>query len=699
DEDIGHEHAAPEPELASPSPPSPEALFQEERKGALAETIRKKTAPSKQPPPEGEAEKPEWKKALSEKAALIALGIIALVIVVVLVVKLSGSGEHEPTKPGGSEVLAQQDFKSLRAFANECEKRGDYKMVIARAKRLYNKYINTTLAQRFLEIATRFERLQQEKKVADEWGYLRKWLEENKGKKGYLEVAEKRVREFIRLHADHALASEARKLLEALQKQESMAKAAAEVDDAEKQIRDLCQKERFVTAYKMVGVQELRLQQRYRQVAAEFAECFQRMRRFVESQAKKSFEEARKRALSWEQRGEIDKALDELSSIARWLVWEQRGEGEGLAPLLELAHRAKKLQDEIRARFKRGMMRARIVFNALIERASCAAAAKDFTAAEKLLKRADKIAKETKLPTDIAKKMLLWLSFAKRFYSAHIDFLKNSIGKQIEIKTKSNIPYRGTLESFDGRKLGVRVQTGRVVTVALDKVKDEYLKKFARLYMGEQEGRLGEAALAFFCGGGDAALLEGVVGGSAKALRERLKERAIWMRVFRIVWLFNGTSSYKLRYRKGRVSIAKLDDEFGNALRLSEGSLVYTEPLSSYGYVLRFQFCCEEGKSALRVVLPLGVGRVVTLVVPAGGKHLYLEKEQGISGEVPIRLGEWCEIEVRVVASSVTVILDGRRVLEARKVTGQNVNSGRLRLSVEKGAVWLLRQIYLAELR
>jgi len=717
DEDAGYEHAPPELELApppqepeeeelklaepAPAPqPPPEALSAEEKKEILAETIRKKEATPPPPTPsEEEVEKPEWKKVLSEKAPFMALGIIALVIVVVLVVKLSGSSEPAPTKPKGPELLAQQDLKRLLAFANECEKKGDYKAVITRAKRLYNKYVNTSLAQRFLEIATRFERLQREKKVEDEWGYLKKWLKENKGKKGYLEAAKKRVREFIKSHAEHALANEARKLLETLQKQERVAKAATEVDAAEKQIKDLCQKEQFVTAYKMVGVQELRLQQRYRQVAMEFTERFQKMRQFVEAQAKKSFAEARKRALSWEQRGKVDKALDELSPVVEWLVWEQRGEGEGLAPLLELARKAKKLQDEIKARFKQGMMRARIVFNALVERASRAAAQKDFASAEKLLKRADKIAKEAKLPTNIAQKMLLWLSFAKRFCNAHIDFLKNSIGKQIEIKTKTNIPYRGTLESFDGKKLGIRVQTGRVVTVALDKVKEEYLEKFARLQMGEQDGRLGEAALAFFNGGGDTTLLEGVLGDVAETLRETFKERALWMRVSRIVWLFNGTSSYKLRREKGKVSIAKIEDEFGNALRLSDGSLAYTEPLSSYEYVLRFQFCCKEGKAALKVVLPLGAGQVVTLVVPAGGKHLSFEKAQGVSEDVSIRLGEWYEIEVRVVASSVTVILDGRKVLETKNPTAQSTDNERIRLAVEKGDVWLLRQIYLAELR
>ena len=717
DEDVGYEHAPPEIELtpplqepegeelklAEPAPtgqPPSEALFQEERKEIVAGTIKdKETSPPLQPPSEDRGEKPEWTKMLSEKAPFIALGIIALVIVVVLIVKLSGGSEHKHVRYQKPELLAQQDLKRLLAFASECEKKGEYKAALARAKRLYNKYVNTSLAQRFLEIATRFERLQREKKVEDEWGYLKKWLKENKGKKGYLEAAKKRVREFIKSHAEHALANEARKLLETLQKQERVAKAATEVDAAEKQIKDLCQKEQFVTAYKMVGVQELRLQQRYRQVAVEFVERFQKMRRFVEAQAKKSFEEAKKRALSWEQRGEVDEALDELSPIAGWLVWEQRGEGEELAPLLELARSAKKLQDEIKARFKWSMMRARIVFNALVERASRAAAHKDFASAEKLLKRADKIAKEAKLPTNIAQKMLLWLSFARRFCSAHIDFLKSSVGKRIEVRTKTNIPYRGTLESFDGKKLGIRVQTGRVVRVALDKVKEVYLEKFARLQMGEEDGRLGEAALAFFRGGADPSLLEGVAGDLAEALREALKERALWKRVSRIVWLFNGTSSYKLRSGKGRVSVAKLDDEFGNALRLSGGSLAYAEPLSSYEYVLRFQFCCKKGKAALKVILPLGAGQVATLVVPAGGKHLSFEKAQGVSEDVSIRLGEWYEIEVRVVASSVTVILDGRKVLETKNPTAQSTDNERIRLAVEKGDVWLLRQIYLAELR
>jgi len=364
-----------------------------------------------------------------------------------------------------------------------------------------------------------------------------------------------------------------------------------------------------------------------------------------------------------------------------------------------LARKAQRLQGEIRARFRRGMMRARVVFNALVERAFNAAERKDFSSAQELLARADKLAKNAKLPTNIARRMLLWLSLAERFCSAHIDFLKSNIGKQIEIKTKSNIPYRGTLESFDGRKLGIRVQTGRVVSVGLDEVKEEYLRGFARLQMGEREGRLGEAALAFFSGGGNTALLEGIAGDLAKALRQQLKERAIWSRVSRIVCLFGGTASHKLRSEKARVSVARLDDGFGNALRLSDGSLVYPEPFSSYEYVLRFQFCCKKGKSALRVVLPLAAQRVVTLLLPAEGKHLSFQEAQGSSEDVSIRQGEWYEIEVRVVASSVAVILDGRKVLEAKNLTPQSIDRERLRLSVEKGAVWLLRQIYLAELK
>ncbi|RKY19624.1 MAG: hypothetical protein DRP63_00270 [Planctomycetota bacterium] len=651
------------------------------------------------PTPPTKAERPQRKKALVEKAPFIALGVIALVIVAVLVIKLSGGGGEGSARQEDAEVVAQQDLKRLLSFARECEKKGNYEAAVARARRRYNKHLNTSLARRFLQVATRFERLQQERKVADEWNSLKRWLEENKGKRGYLEEAERRVREFMRSHAGHTLAGEARRLLETLQKRESMAKAAAEVDDAEKQIKHLCQKGRYVTAYKMVGVQELRLGQCYRRVAAEFTQRFQKMRRFIEQQAQKSFEEAKKRALLWEKKGEVEKALEELAPIAGWLVWERRGEGEELAPLLELARKAQRLQGEIRARFRRGMMRARVVFNALVERAFNAAERKDFSSAQELLARADKLAKNAKLPTNIARRMLLWLSLAERFCSAHIDFLKSNIGKQIEIKTKSNIPYRGTLESFDGRKLGIRVQTGRVVSVGLDEVKEEYLRGFARLQMGEREGRLGEAALAFFSGGGNTALLEGIAGDLAKALRQQLKERAIWSRVSRIVCLFGGTASHKLRSEKARVSVARLDDGFGNALRLSDGSLVYPEPFSSYEYVLRFQFCCKKGKSALRVVLPLAAQRVVTLLLPAEGKHLSFQEAQGSSEDVSIRQGEWYEIEVRVVASSVAVILDGRKVLEAKNLTPQSIDRERLRLSVEKGAVWLLRQIYLAELK
>ena len=687
-------------ELQEPAPqPSPEKLVADVRGKTPTGMAEEGGIPPHLQTPLTEAEKPEWKKALLEKAPFIALGVIALVIVAVLAIKLSGGGKQGATTQEDAEVAAQQDLKRLLSFAKECEKKGSYEAVVARARRLYSRHVNTSLARRFLEVATRFERLQQEKKVADDWDSLRRWLEENKGKSGYLEEAKRRVREFIRLHAGHALAGEARRLLETLQKQESMAKAAAEVDDTEKQIKNLCQEGRYITAYKMVGVQQLRLEQCYRQVAAEFTQRFRRMRRFVEEQAKKSFEEAKKRALLWEEKGQIDKALEELAPIAGWLVWERRGEKEELAPLLELAHEAEKLQGEIRARFKRGMMRARVVFNALVERAFNAAARKDFASAQKLLARADKLAKDAKLPTDIARKMLLWLSLAERFCTAHIDYLKGSVGKQIEVETKSNIPYRGTLESFDGRELGIRVQTGRVVSVRLDDVKEEYVRRFARLQMGEREGRLGEAALAFFTGGGDAALLEGTAGDLAKALRQELKERALWNRVSRIVCVFGGASFRKLRSERARVSVVRLDDGFGSALRLSGGSLVYTEPFSSYEYILRFQFCCRKGESALRVVLPLGARRAVTLVVPASGKHLSLQEAQSVSENVSIRRGEWYEIEVRVVASSVAVILDGRKVLEAKNLTPRRVSRGRIRLSVEKGTVWLLRQIYLAELK
>jgi len=453
-----------------------------------------------------------------------------------------------------------------------------------------------------------------------------------------------------------------------------------------------------VTAYKMVGVQELRLQQRYRRLAARFAGEFSRMREHVVQEARRFFEEAKKRAFGWEARGKVDKALEELNPFVAWLAWEKRGEKESLKPLLLLAHEAKKTQDAIKARFKRGMMRARIVYNALIHQASTLAAQERFDEARTLLQRASSLAKEARLPRDIAASMLKWLGFAKRFSTAHIDYLKNRVGKSIEVKTKSNIPYQGTLESFDGQKLGIKVQTGRVVYVPLEKVQEKFLKEFARREMGEQDGRVGEAAAAYFRGEGDASLLEGVIGDAAQSLRQAFRERDAWKRTTRIIWLFSGTSPYRLRRERGKVSIFKVDDEFGNALRLTEGALAFTETIPTE-YILRFQFCCRGGTAPLKVTLPMGADQSVAVVVPAGGNSLSFEGGEAKSQNFSIRLGEWYETEIRVLGTSVTVFVDGQKVLETTSVSPKTTESARLRFRTQKEADWLLRQIYFVELK
>jgi|GEM_PF-1846891 len=659
---LADEEPKPVPKKDSPTKQmeSQSAALSEEEKARIIEEIEKPPEKPLSPVKTGEPIEPETpevpasplaqiRKIAKEKPAVLVLSSVGFILLIIIILVVAFSGSEPIEKEGGNKKSESElAFRDLESFVNTNKDTPErYEEILNRCKEYVKQYPASESARKVGYWITEYEKKNKEEHIRKEWDAISELVKSAETDASKIEEAIKGLEEFARNNQQHPLSSEAKKAAENLTQKRLNIKAENFLTELHQRVKELISNKKYAEALALV---ERGMPPEFEQ--RKYGSRLREIRDETITDAEKSFEQIKIRAKELTKEWKIDEAIKELSSA----------ESFGIKSLTQSVQKEiTAIRDEV----ARKLWLRRLLVQSALQEAYTKASEGDYAGAEAVITESlkDNIIKENFGPS--LENMITYIDAARKFSTAHIDYLKKQVGSKMELRTEKGILLEGELKKIDDNEL----QIGENPPIPLSDIPYDKKCEFARLALGGSttEAIMAEASFKYFRGEvADAyALVADKKDDKLIAFSRVLLLAQFMDRVTRNRIIFNGIDTKFFKPTNSKLTVKELEGEPEKVLLCEKEGVVSFKEAVLKDYILRFSFRLLKGAAVFGIKLPYDSKNSVTLELYIGETALKIkEADAAKSAKVLIHPEVWYEVEARFIGGTYTVLIDGKTVLE-----------------------------------